>query len=203
MLWSFSRMIHHEEKGSPMYLHETESYPLLMRCIHQAEDLCESASHAAYHLRRHPSEAELNSVESATSQAGFHLRRCGKMLETTYNESNWFDTPSKPGTARRSVALLRCMVKDLERAVRKIQKAASYLADYDDCRAELLELRRAKACLAGCLLALRQCYRVYCSDIAMEARQKATGKRLPAALVGKKVSQMRPRAENCRAVYGT
>lgn len=160
----------------PACLDQSESFPLLMRCIHQAEDLCESASHAAYYLLKHPQEYEFLGVEAATSQAGYHLRRCGKMLEDGYNESNWFDIPNELSKAPRSKLLLRFLLSDLTNAVRKINKAISYLADYKSCKVEVRELRKARACLTGSVLALRQCFQSLLCEIRCEEKQAGKGK---------------------------
>lgn len=153
-----------------MYLQDSESFPLLMRAIHQAEDLCESAAHAAYYLRNHDLDYELRAVQAGTSQAGYHLRHCGKMLESGYNQSDWFEESDDLSTIPPSIELLDCLMKDIKRIPRKIRKAISYLADYQDCKTEIRELRKAMACILGIYYQLIQCYDCLVLDINLSKR---------------------------------
>lgn len=156
-----------------MYLQDSETFPLLMRTIHQAEDLCEAASHAAYYMRNNSLDFELCGVESGTSQAGYHIRQAGKMLEEGYNESDWFEISDEPSSVPASMELYQCLMKDLKRTVQKIRKAISYLADWQDCKDEIKELRKAQVCILGAYYPMLQSAGFFQLEIEIAARNKA------------------------------
>ncbi len=139
----------------------TDSKPLLLRLIHQAEDLCASSRHAAYYLRRSQHDHELSAVESGMSMAGYLLRSCGWTMERGYIGSFWFEMPNETPTAKPPAILLKCLLGDLRRAVRKLRKAIKLTIDPDARH----ELRLALICTIGVLLPLRNAQKTILDEL--------------------------------------
>lgn len=168
-----------------MYLQQTKEFPLLMRLLHQGEDLCESAAHAAYYLCKGRAGygtdfvfgTEILAVVPATSQARYLIWKCGRSLEDGYSDgAMWFEAPNKPSKAQFSKELAMLLMQDLKRLVTKINKAISYMADYRSCKEDIRLLRKAKTCILGCYYPIAQGFDTLLWEIEILNRPKNDGK---------------------------